>query len=300
VLVLEEAVWRARQRDHRERVANWTGAHRERRRLGRPHPVLDFLFVYYSFRPSRLERWHPGPGVVLSGDSAEYLDTVGYHRVPGGVAFEPGELPEPRRDTARFILRLLRASAARSPRLTCFGLHEWAMVYRDSPRHEQLPLRLGDEGTDAVVERSALRCTHHDAFRFFSPAARPRNADQPTRQDQIELEQPGCLHANMDLYKWAYKLYPATPSVLLVDCFELALRTRELDMRASPYDLTELGYQPVPIETAAGRASYAREQGLIAASAAPLRQRLITLAESLVGTDPVGTDPPLGRVAGLS
>ena len=27
------------------------------------------------------------------------------------------------------------------------------------------------------------------------------------------------------------------------------MRVRELDMRASPYDLRELGYEPVPIET---------------------------------------------------
>ena len=30
----------------------------------------DFLFSYYSHRPGRLERWHPGLGVVLAGDTA--------------------------------------------------------------------------------------------------------------------------------------------------------------------------------------------------------------------------------------
>ena len=33
------------------------------------------------------------------------------------------------------------------------------------------------------------------------------------REDQVALEQPGCLHATMDLYKWAYKLGPAVPGV---------------------------------------------------------------------------------------
>ena len=33
-----------------------------------------------------------------------------------------------------------------------------------------------------------------------------------------------------------------------------------LDMRASPYDLVDLGYPPVPIENADGRAEYARHQ----------------------------------------
>jgi hypothetical protein len=243
--------------------------------------VLDFLFTYYSFRPSRLERWSPGPGVVLAGEADEFLGTAGFRRTEGGVCFDPALLDHRRRESARFIARLLRATAAREPRLGCFGLHEWAMVYRDSPRHRQLPLRLGAEKTDRVVESAQLRCTHHDAFRFFTSAARPLNASVPTREGQVATEQPGCLHANMDLYKWAYKLAPATPAELIADCFELAVVTRELDMRASPYDLSEFGYEPVPIETPAGRAVYAREQADIAARARPLRLRLGDLAETV-------------------
>ena len=30
------------------------------------HPVHDFLFTYYSFRPAQLRRWSPGYGVVLA------------------------------------------------------------------------------------------------------------------------------------------------------------------------------------------------------------------------------------------
>ena len=73
----------------------------------------------------------------------------------------------------------------------------------------------------------------------------------------------------MDLYKWAYKLIPATPAELLADCFELAVEVRELDMRASPYDLAALGYPPVRIETPAGRAEYARAQAGFTARARP-------------------------------
>ena len=87
----------------------------------------------------------------------------------------------------------------------------------------------------------------------------------------------------MDLYKWAYKLAPATPSALLADCLELAAATRELDMRASPYDLSELGYEPVRVETAAGRADYAKAQAALAGRAAPLRDRLSGLCEALLG-----------------
>ena len=62
-----------------------------------------------------------------------------------------------------------------------------------------------------------MRCSHFDAFRFFTAPARPLNVLAPTRETQHALEQPGCLHANMDLYKWAYKLSPLVPSELVAD-----------------------------------------------------------------------------------
>ena len=86
---------------------------------------------------------------------------------------------------------------------------------------------------------------------------------------------PGCLHANMDLYKWAYKLAPLVAGELVVDCFELARDVRALDMRASPYDLADLGYPPVRVETPEGRSEYAAAQRHFAERAAPLRDRLI-------------------------
>jgi hypothetical protein len=280
--VLDEPVWRAMAAAHRARVARWTEPHRERRRRREPHPVLDFLFTYYSLRPSRLEQWHPGPGVLLRGGD-EMLDVPGHVRDGDGVRLDVTALPERVARTAAFVRDLLVATAARPPRLGCFGLHEWAMVYRSAaPRHGRVPLRLGAAGTDAVVESLPVHCTHHDAFRFFTDAARPLNAVQPARADQVANEQPGCLHATMDLYKWAYKLAPATPSELLADCFELAVDVRELDMRASPYDLTTIGYSPVRIETPAGRAEYARAQAAFAHRAAPLRACLVDLCERLL------------------
>jgi len=274
--------WETAAAAHLERVRRFTGPHRERAARGEAHPVLDFLFTYYSYRPAKLERWHPGPGVALAGDAARrYLDLPGYVATEHGVALGP--VPAQAR-TAGFVRDLLRATATRPPNLRCFGLHEWAMVYRSpAPRHGAVPLRLGAVGTDAVVDAAQLRCSHHDAFRFFTEAARPRNTVQPTRSDQLALEQPGCLHAAMDLYKWAFKLAPATPSKLVADCLELAADTRELDMRASPYDLTAFGYRPVPVETPAGRAEYARTQATLAGRSAPLRDRLITLCDMLLG-----------------
>ncbi|GAB3289902.1 hypothetical protein [Parasphingorhabdus pacifica] len=284
MLVLSESQWRARQDEHRARVREWTGPHRQRRQQGEKHPVLDFLFTYYSFRPARLERWQPGHRVALAG-GAEFLHRTGFVETPEGVALVPEALTAARKTTAEFVLGLLSATASRQPRLGCFGLHEWAMLYKTDPadvRHTDWPLRLGHEGTDDVVESMQIQCTHHDAFRFFTPQARPLNALQPARADQVRLEQPGCLHGNMDLFKWAYKLDPFVPAELVADCFDLAARVRTLDMRASPYDLTELGYSPVRIETPEGRADYVRQQRDFADEATGLRQRLIEICRDLL------------------
>lgn len=282
---LERAQWQARAAAHRSRVQRWTVPHRQRRRRGEAHPVMDFLFTYYSHRPQRLEQWHPGPDVLLV-DADEYLGRPGYVADGDGVRLDPRALPGRTGATVEFVRALLAATAARPPRLGCFGLHEWAMVYRsDTPRHDAVPLRLGAAGTDAVLESLPVHCTHHDAFRFFTAAARPRNALAPTRSGQVDHEQPGCLHATMDLYKWAYKLSPATPSELVADCFALAVEVRELDMRASPYDLAALGYPPVRIEIPAGRAEYARAQAGFVRRAAPLRARLLRLCDRLVDSE---------------
>ncbi|MEV0358842.1 3-methyladenine DNA glycosylase [Nocardia sp. NPDC050697] len=257
------------------------GPYLRRRAAGEKHPVLDFLFTYYGHKPGQLRRWHPGFGVLL-GDSPEYADIRGYHEpAPGTHTAAPAFLDR-RRDTVRFVADLLRATAARQPRLSCFGLHEWAMVYRAADIRHDAPLRLGRAGTDEVVETLDLRCTHYDAYRFFTPGAAPRNDLTLTRAQQVATEQPGCLHAGMDLYKWAFKLTPLVPSPLLLDTFELACAARALDMRASPYDLSAYGYTPVPIETPAGRADYVRAQADLARRALPLRRALLEHCDHLL------------------
>jgi hypothetical protein len=119
-----------------------------------------------------------------------------------------------------------------------------------------------------------LRCSHFDAYRFFTEPATRRNADELTRDGQVAAEQPGCVHANMDLYKWCYKLGPLIASELLMDTLDLAADARALDLRASPYDLTAYGIPPIPIEEARGRTEYVRAQRDIARRAASVRKAL--------------------------
>ncbi|KRF27816.1 hypothetical protein [Phycicoccus sp. Soil802] len=297
--VLEQAAWQALEADHADRVDALTAGHRERRQTGTAHPVEDFLFTYYPFKPSQLRRWHPGPDLVLDG--AAQLDRGSwrfYRDLDGGSVLDTAAYLEARGATVEFVRRLVTATHSRPAQLGCFGLHEWAMVYRQSPdevRHSAWPLRLGPTGTDEVVDGLQIRCTHFDAFRFYTPPARSLNVLQPTREDQVALEQPGCLHAGMDLYKWCMKLAPAVPSSLALDCFELAREIRELDMRASPYDLGALGYVPVAIETPQGRAEYAAAQRDFATRGQGLRERLLQALDAVDGgysTGSVGLSAP--------
>ncbi|NHC14689.1 3-methyladenine DNA glycosylase [Motilibacter sp. E257] len=277
---LPEHEWRRRAAAHAARVEQWVRPVQERRLRGEAHPVEDFLFTYYSQRPARLLRWSPGAGAVLAAVDRDALpEGCDWEAVPGG--FRLAAPPEGIARTAAWVVELLERTASRPAQFGCFGLHEWAMVHRqpaEQVRHASWPLRLGADGTSEVVESLPVRCSHFDAFRFFTPEARPLNQLQPTRATQAELEQGGCLHANMDLYKWAYKVFPYVDAELVADCFDLARRVRELDMRASPYDLRALGYEPVAIETAAGRAEYVVQQRAFAAEAATLRERLLAQA----------------------
>lgn len=276
--VLPRATWQARAAAHEERVDVWVQPHLERRRRRVAHPVHDFLFTYYSQRPAALRRWHPGYGVTLL-DAPEYADLKGYEGLEASVTLEH---LSGRRALIESVRDLLVATAGRAATYGCFGLHEWAMVYRSQEQRHPVPLRLGATGTDTVVESHRIACSHFDAFRFFTEPARALNALQPGRDDRTAFEQPGCLHAGMDLYKHAFRLTPLIPSELVADCFALAWDIRELDMRASPYDLADLGYAPVRIETPDGKAEYVAAQRAFAERATPLRQKLVAECDRLL------------------
>ena len=287
---LTEGEWRPLEVAHHARVDAVTAARLSRRRDHRLHPVEDFLFTYYSHRPAQLRRWHPGPGVELEG-AGERADWKFYRYADGAAALDLEAFLAARSTAVRFVRALLAATAGRPPYLGCFGLHEWAMVYRqpaEQLRHADWPLRLGTDATNDVVESHHVACSHFDAYRFFTPLARPLNTLAPSRDSQTAMEQPGCLHANMDLYKWAYKLSPAISSALTLDCFDLAREVRELDMRAAPYDLRALGYEPVEIETPEGKMTYVAAQRDFATRAQMLRLTLIRACDTLLPRSSTG------------
>lgn len=288
-VLLEAGRWETLEQEHHAQVDALTAGHRARSSVHGTHPVEDFLFTYYSFRPSQLRRWHPGAGIGLL--DAPDRATWRFHRIldsnAGGMAVtvDPAEFLDVRGQSVLFIRDLLEHTAVAVPQFGCFGLHEWAMVFQeDERRHLSWPLRLGRAGTDAVIRDQQIRCSHYDAFRFFTPAARSRNLLVPDLASRDQMEQPGCLHASMDLYKWAFRLTPIVSSLLLLECFRLAREIREVDMRASPYDLSELGYPAIAIENAAGRAQYVLAQKEFARRGQQLRTRLLGALRAAFGS----------------
>lgn len=281
---MREDEWGLRAAQHADRTRPWVDARLSRRAEGRKHAIDDFLFDYYPFSPAKLSMWHPGFGVVLEGPGSDsYLSVPGYVRTREGVTSDVTHLASkrPRLDVA---IRILSGTTARKPVTGCFGLHEWAMVYgqtQDQVRHEYLPLRLSPMEVSATVESVGLRCTHIDAFRFFTPEAVPLNSLEPTRANQPELEQPGCLHAAMDLYKLAGWFSPLVGSDLLMDCFENAARARRLDMQASPYDVSEFGLPAIRVETPDGRREYVAAQQDLMEATDPLRSTLLDVLRAL-------------------
>ncbi|WP_425308524.1 3-methyladenine DNA glycosylase [Ammonicoccus fulvus] len=275
--VLTRADWQAREQAHHERVDGLLAEHRRRSARAIKHPVEDFLFEYYTFRPYQLRRWHPGHGVVLA-DADAWLGERFHVAVADGVTLDTAAILETRGRTVTQTYALLSAIDARRPQFGCFGMHEWAMVDGlsvEQTRHPQLGLRVAPEHVSATLREVGVRCTHIDAYRFFTPPAKPLNHVTPTRENQIELDQPGCLHVGMDLYRAAFKLAPMIGTELIVDCFELARRIRVLDMQASPYDVSGLGLPAIEVDTAPGRQAYASAQRELAEAAEPLRKRLL-------------------------
>ncbi|KAG8469315.1 hypothetical protein KFE25_007833 [Diacronema lutheri] len=252
--VLERAEWLPLAEAHSARVASALGVS-STFEYDRADPLRNFVFQYYHLKPSQLRVWCPGPDVAMRGvTSADFGKLVPHERwaraVHGSATLYPAEAaPEQQRVAMTSALAVLRAAAGREPHLLCHGLHEWAMLYHPAsaaaagvpppPRHQGgLPLRVSQAELNACVESLPLRCTHFDAFRFFAPEARPLNREGPlSRARQAALEQPGCVHATMDLFKWALRALPFIDAALVPETLALALKARVLDMRASPYDL---------------------------------------------------------------
>lgn len=291
--VLSTEEWQARAAAHFERVRPWTESFRQRRSRREVHPVYDFLFTYYSYSGGRLEKWHPASheSLVDSADARARFKVPLYHTVNDVIVQNMNALDAADRTRLTDAVQVMSSTRDRAANFGCFGMHEWAMIYggHDIRHAEIAPLRLSQSEVDAFVESRPIACSHLDAFRFFAPAAQPLNRIALSWSSRHDAEQPGCIHANMDLYRWAYASMPWIGSDLLFESFELATEFRVLDMQAGPYDLRALGFEPVCVETSEGRDEYQRRQRELALRASVLRARLIDAVAGVLATTELET-----------
>lgn len=289
VLTLEH--WTERVKMHTTLMSPWTDAFVKRQGLSQKHPVHDFLFTYYNCSPKKLKQWVPSfqeqlvmaPEVLVD---YPWLNHYWFKQDENLLFLDVGRLQDNTRGIAQFIADLCQNVMVRAPRFGCFGLHEWAMVYKSSEVEIRYAgsgykLRLNPKELADFVESQKMCCTHYDAYRFFTSEAKPLNSFNPTLDTRLEMEQGGCIHANMDLYKWATKLWPWIGSDFIAKTFFHAMECREVDMRASPYDLSDLGFLPICIETEEGRKQYQKEQLQLAERAKPLREELKGFCQKL-------------------
>jgi len=262
----------------------------------REHPVFNFLHTYYRYSAEDLKMFSPGidhPGLSFSDDS-DLAKVHRRYRVISPSQTVKFEIPAPLAADGRFgwiklsrARDILRATSTRSPFIGCFGLHEWAMVYKNNEQKQPLlKMRVSETTINEMVE-SGVKCTHFDAFRFFHVDALSLNSAELSRETQEDFEQPGCIHATMDLFRYAYSIYPLASSELLRQSLELAIMARKIDMRASPYDVSHINFlgRPIAIETPEGRTQYAHEQLQLHEKAAPIRKRLLDIYEHILDTN---------------
>lgn len=281
---IPETEWLVEKTAHEQRVDELLNDYLEARSRQEKNPVMDFLFEYYAFRPSNLRRWSPGIGIGLEYSETVQLPEISELSVGNGIAYvDPNFFPQKRISSLKWMIKMLENTQNSRPSFGCFGMHEWAMVYRsENPRHSQVPMRMEPDELAEFVESRPLLCTHFDAFRFFTDPAKPMNKFDLSREKFHEMEQPGCIHSNMDLYKWAFKMYPWIPSSLILDAFELAVEARHIDMQASPYDLRDQGLEPIKIETDSGRKEYKQKQEMIFEKGVPIRDKIIEAMNRLL------------------
>mmetsp|Transcript_20604 Transcript_20604/g.62847 ORF Transcript_20604/g.62847 Transcript_20604/m.62847 type:complete len:326 (+) Transcript_20604:185-1162(+) len=289
---LEQSIWRAAAAAHHKRITRLLRGCE----IGDSHPIYNFLFTYLRADPSTLGRWSPGPSVLLEGGMSRSHEPHvwrgrGMTRLGDDCCYPVSAARPGRKATWKRTASLLRRIAGRSPNFQCYGLHEWAMLFRPegaaAPNkfQESLPLRVSQEQLNHIVMSLRPRCTHFDAFRFFAPDAVGLNTHrpQPSRHNADELTQPGCVHATLDLLRYALALFPHLPAEVVGDALEIAVDARLIDMRASPYDLSaapeaarvDFDLSPICIETREGRREYQAAQADLARRAAPVRSSLL-------------------------
>eukprot|EP01041_Mallomonas_annulata_P005090 gene5090-10186_t len=306
--IIKQSDWHSAATDHRQIITDLLYPsndlpEKQRHHLIATHPIYNFMHRYYRFSANDLKKYSPGLGVTFETPiSTDTSDSNLFH--PRFLQHDPIS------ETSTYIpfnishtgihgwptlLRsydILTSTLKNKANYRCFGFHEWAMLYSGNSNknnnenkeiiikkhQENLNLRISQEIINNVVESNQLYCTHFDAWRFFHKDAQILNHYNPIeRNTQSLYEQPACIHANMDLFKYAYQAYPLISSRLLLKTLKLAIKARIIDMRASPYDVSQYTEcnPHIEVEVEAGRKVYIHEQEKLASQGYDIRRELI-------------------------
>mmetsp|Transcript_17449 Transcript_17449/g.28174 ORF Transcript_17449/g.28174 Transcript_17449/m.28174 type:complete len:315 (+) Transcript_17449:174-1118(+) len=259
------------------------------------NPIFNFLKLYYRIKGPkelrRLMRWSPGFGAQVHGVDPrgdKDLIQLKWTQTEGDrVLFK---VPEKGLKSLQQWEMVLRRTMENKPVLNCFGMHEWAMVYASSEsskfQSEVMDFRVSQREINELVVSKGVNCTHFDAYRFFSPDAFDfskhghlmKTCDRATGQ---QLENPACIHTAMDTFKVAYKFYPLINSELLLESLELSIDARRIDVRASPYDPSKFGLEPIKVETVDGRREYQIAQRNLLDRSQRLRGKLLKALDEI-------------------
>ncbi len=277
MLHLDEPTWRARADAHAARADALTAGTGPPCAPGEP-PGRGLPLHLLPHPPGAAARLAPGAGVSL----ANAAERQGWqHYTPDGSRVDPTTI---RPATSRPSAACSRPPPPDRPTSAASGCTSGRWSTAPTRRvHPARPLRLGATGTDVVVEHHRVRCTHYDAYRFFTADRRARSTRRPdpgARPGRAASSRAACTRrwtSTSGRRSWVR----SCPASCCWTRSRSPATSASLDMRASPYDLAAHGYTPVRIETAAGKAEYAEAQRGFAARGATLRRRLLeTLDDS--------------------
>ena len=147
-LHLERHEWTDLAVQHRKRMesllypehAEHGSTLKERRHAVDQHPIYNFLHTYYRYSAESLMRYSPGPGVrLLDTDmtsNSGLLHSVLLLLCCGRSVHRQDKLNSLRQP------RDFMNTIDKQPVFSCYGLHEWAMLYKGHEKHQkQLDLR---------------------------------------------------------------------------------------------------------------------------------------------------------------
>ena len=119
---LERSEWLRLKASHIEAIAPWTNERVTRANRAERHPVYDFLFTYYSFRPAHLARWSPGADVVLRDATITDLDWPDdFIETETGWLIPSDSFPAHRQTYLTWAVRYLEETQSRPASFCCFG-----------------------------------------------------------------------------------------------------------------------------------------------------------------------------------